>query len=167
MIRWPQGYLSFERVGGIMITATWCWLSVVCIARVFGRLLAPVSRFSLASLPIMPTHEMWGLLSSAAVVLSIAPVLPLWEASMRYAGDAIGGIVLAATLGAFALLRAAKSAGRLWLLLARGLVLGLGIQTSVIGALCGVTSTDDPLRTLNPIVFHRLEAALSFCAASP
>ena len=166
LIRWPQGYLSFERVGGIMITATWCWLSVVCVARVCGLLLAPMSRLSLSSLLIPPTHEMWGLLCSAAVVLSIAPVLPLWEASMRYAGDAIGGIVLAATLGVFALLRATDRAGRLWLLLVRGLVLVLGIQTCVIGALCGVTSTDDPLKTHNPIVFHRLEAALSFCAAS-
>jgi hypothetical protein len=163
LIHWPQGYLSFERVGGIMITATWCWLALFWVVRVAHLVFVRMSRTSLSAEP-PSTHEVWGLLCSAAVVLSMTPVLPLWEASMRYAGDAIGGLVLAATLGAFALFQATYRATRSWRLLVRGVVLGLGIQTCVIGALCGVTSTDDPLKSLNPILFHRLEGALSFCA---
>ena len=85
---------------------------------------------------------------------------------MRYSADALGGSVLAATLGAFWLLRhdvAAKSQvlrAELRLLLA-----GLGAYTCLVGAFSGVPSYQNTLRDHNPDLYHRIESALSVCAS--
>jgi hypothetical protein len=47
--------------------------------------------------------------------------------------------------------------------LAGVLVAVLGIQTCVIGALAAFTAYDDPLKTLNPLLYKQLENTLSLC----
>jgi hypothetical protein len=166
MIHWPPGYLIFEPVAGILITASWSWLAVLCAWRV-GVLLFAGARPTTPPSWRLSHHEVWGLLCSGAIVLSLIPVLELWEASMRYIGDAIGGIVLATTLGVFALVKHTQiTHHRFSGLLARAIVLALGLQTCVIGALCAVASYDDPLRKYNPALLHRIDAAFSFCDGS-
>jgi hypothetical protein len=167
LIHWPPGYLIFEPVAGILLTASWCGLVVLCVWQVGAFLVARV-RMSLSYSSGLSDHEVWALLCSVALVLTMVPALELWEASMRYIGDAIGGIVLATSVGVFGLLKRTHQARpRLTGFLARGLVLVLGLQTCVIGALCAVASYDDPLRKYNPALLRRIDAAVSFCRTSP
>jgi len=165
-IHWPLGYQSFERVGGILITASWCWLSLLCVWQI-GRAIRSHVQARQPAPSGLTSHELWALLCSGAMILSMIPVISLWEASMRYVGDAVGGIVLAACIGVFWLLRQTYALRRRPLgLLARTLVIALGVQTCVIGALCAVTTYDDPLKTLNPTLFHKFDDTLSFCGTS-
>lgn len=164
LITWPPGYQSFERVGGIMRTAGWCWLSLLSLLHLGeylwtrrGRLRGPMVASDFG------WHEVWLALSSFGVMLSFVPVLSLWEASMRYIEDALGGIVLLATLGVFWLLRRShsrrRSASGLTL---RMLIVAIGAQTCIVGALAGFKSYDDSFQNNNPELFRRLEREFSF-----
>jgi hypothetical protein len=111
--------------------------------------------------------ELWLFICSMATVVSIVPALPLWEASMRYVEDAVGGLVLASTLGVFWLLqRTYFYRRRAFGLFARGVILAFGAQTCVVGALAAVTSYEDPLKTKNPVLFEQLEDWFSLCRES-
>ncbi|HEX3777730.1 MAG TPA: hypothetical protein VHV51_24850 [Polyangiaceae bacterium] len=164
LIHWPAGYQVFEKAGGIMLTAKWCWLTVLCVVRLVAYIRQRLSVSGLPSLARFSRAEAWGLWCSLSLVASMGPVLILWEASMRYAGDAVGGIVLAATIGAFGLFRwTIRERRRVFGALARVLVLALGLQTCVVGALAAFTTSDEPIRTQNPRLYHRLEKSLSLC----
>ncbi len=168
LLTWPPGYQSFERVGGILFTAAWSWLVLLCPLQVGDYLWTRFRRTTpAASASNLSPHEAWALLCSIAIMLSMAPVLKLWEASMRYVGDALGGIVLASTVSVFWLFRRSYvTRFRPLGLLARGLVLALGVQTCVLGALSAFTSSDDPFRTKNPVLYQKLHQSLSFCSKS-
>jgi hypothetical protein len=163
---WPPGYQSFERVGGIMLTAAWCWLVLLSVWRIGAYLASQTRGPAPSAAPGFTRHEVWLTLCSVAIVLSMVPVLSLWEASMRYAGDAVGGIVLVASLGAFWLLQRSYRVRRHRLgFVARGLVLALGLQTCVVGALTAFSTTDDQLRAKNPFLYQALEDHLSLCSS--
>src|SRR5699024_5256729 len=110
-------------------------------------------------------HEVWLALSSVGVMLSVVPVLSLWEASMRYVEDALGGIVLLATLAIFWLLRRTSSNGLSVIGVAlRALIVAVGLQTCILGALGGFRSYDNAFQKENPELFEQLEQTLSFCS---
>ncbi|HET7545155.1 MAG TPA: hypothetical protein VFK05_35060 [Polyangiaceae bacterium] len=168
LVNWPQGYLTFERVAGIMITTTWAWFSLFGIWRVIDYLLTRRRRphASNAAAELTAT-EVWFLTCSVATMAAVVPALTLWEASMRYVEDAAGGLLLLATLGVFWLLRRTYLDRRNALGLAvRGLVVVLGAQTCIIGALNGFSSYDDSFKYVNPILFEKIESALSVCPKS-
>ena len=165
LITWPPGYLTFERVGGVLLTAWWCWLALVWVYGALRQLSPRTRSVARSSSPTLTAHELWASLCAIACVLTVLPVLTLWEASMRYVGDAIGGLVVVSTLAAFGLLeRARASRNRIFAAAAPALVVVLGLQTCVIGALAAFTSYDDPLKTANPVLYKRLERTLSVCA---
>jgi hypothetical protein len=164
-LRWPPGYQIFEKVSGVLVMAPWCYLLLVSVARLARRAWVRVRMGAAASSPGMCSLELWAVLCSLSLLPTIVPALGLWEASMRYSADALGGAVLAASLGAFWLLRrdtAAKSAGVRAQL--RILVAGLGAYTCLVGAFSGVPSYQNTLRDYNPELYRRIEAALSVCA---
>jgi hypothetical protein len=164
LVLFPQGYRTFERVGGILLTAWWCWLVPFCIWRVARHASPRVRSVASSSGPRLTKQEIFVLVSSLAVAMSVAPVLTLWEASMRYVGDAMGGITMLATLAAFWLLRRAnESKSRAIGVLTPAFVAVVGIQTCVIGALAAFTTYDDPIKTLNPVLYKKLENSLSLC----
>lgn len=160
----PLGYRTFERVGGILRTAWWCWLVPFFIWRVARHASARVRSVASSSAPRLTKQEIFVFVCSIAVALSVAPALMLWEASMRYVGDAMGGITMLAALAAFWLVRRANgSKYRAVGVLTRAFVAVLGIQTCVIGALAAFTAYDDPIKTLNPVLYNKLENSLSLC----
>jgi hypothetical protein len=164
-LRWPPGYQIFEKVSGVLVMAPWCYLLLVSVARLARRAWVRVRMGAAASSPGMCSLELWAVLCSLSLLPTIVPALGLWEASMRYSADALGGAVLAASLGAFWLLRrdtAAKNAGVRAQL--RILVAGLGAYTCLVGAFSGVPSYQNTLRDYNPELYRRIEAALSVCA---
>lgn len=163
---WPPGYLTFERVAGVLVMAPWCYLLLLgawrlisfCWERAYNPRLSGTA---------MSMSELWVLLSSFAILPTMIPVLSLWEASMRYSGDALSGVLMASTLGAFWLVRRGDSSRRpmvRWQ--ARGLVVALGLYTCFVGAFSGVASYSDPLRMNNPTLYRWLESTISVCSAS-
>jgi len=94
----------------------------------------------------------------------MVPALGLWEASMRYAGDALSGALLASSLAVFWLYRRAQASQRATRRIATGLlVAALGLYTCFVGAFSGFASNEDPILVNNPAMYHWLRATLSFC----
>jgi hypothetical protein len=166
LLTWPPGYQSFERVGGIMLTAGWCWFSLLLLWHLGEYLWTRRGRLRVSAVASdFGWHEVWLALSSVSIMLSVVPVLSLWEASMRYVEDALGGIVFLATLAVFWLLRRTYSKRRSVLgLTLRALIVAVGIQTCVVGALAGFKSYDDSFQNNNPKLFRQLDRKLSFCS---
>jgi len=161
-IDWPSGYHKFEVVGGLLWLSAWSWLPLVMVWRWIAgaRKLAGGAGIARHVMSL----EGWALACSFFILLAMAPVLGLWEASMRYTGDAVGGLALIATLSAFWLRqRADASRSRTLALAARALIIGAGVYTSLIGALSGVTSYGEPFKLNNPGLHARLQARWSFC----
>lgn len=166
MVHFPLGYRTFERVGGVLLTAWWCFLLPFCFYRLARHISPRVRSVASSARPRLTEQEVFVLFSSIAIALSVFPALTLWEASMRYIGDATGGITILAMLGAFWLLRRANQAKhRVFGALTAAFVGILGVQTCVIGALAAFTAYDDPMKTLNPVLYQRLEKSLSLCDA--
>jgi hypothetical protein len=159
----PAGYRTFERVGGILLTGWWCWLVLLWVGRNARRLASRTRNMASAALPNLTDYEVWASLCAIACVLSMVPVLTLWEASMRYVGDALGGLLVLGAFAAFGLLQRGAQSGRRWHSLARAFVVVLGVQTCVIGAFAAFTAYDDPLKTHNPVLYKKLERSLSLC----
>ena len=165
LITWPPGYQSFEKVGGIMFTTTWCWLSVLCVFHVIAQLRAGSRTASVGNaLAQLSLHEGWLLACAIPIMLSMAPVLTLWEASMRYVGDALGGLCMAVTISVFWAYRRTMAFRRRWLGRAlHGVVLLAGIQTCVIGASTSFLSGENSLPERNPTLYWKIARPLSLC----
>jgi hypothetical protein len=162
----PPGYLTFERVAGIGVTAWWCWLALFCAYGTAGRIRQRLRGIARARAPTLTTQEAWALTCSLAATFTMVPVLSLWEASMRYVEDAQGGILLASSIAAFWMVRRSRQYNRRWFDAWSPLLVGLvGLQTCVIGALAAFTSYDDPIKTLNPALYKKLEQHLSLDVA--
>jgi hypothetical protein len=166
LLDWPPGYLTFEMVGGVLVMGGFLWLQFLHVGwgvRWLLRRLAvsPIPRYSSTSF----IHR-WVLICAVGFVLSLGPALGLWEASMRYAGDAVGGMVIASVVAAFWLVRrgddspypAMKNLSRIAVLL-------LGFHSCFVGALTAFTSYDEPFKRYNPTLFHQLVESLSICQA--
>ena len=108
-----------------------------------------------------------GMSGSALVfVLSMIPALRLFVAGPRYLGDAMGGLVLLGTVVSWGAWRtlAQSRAGR-W-----GFRLGvplLGGLTCLAGVLTPFAVSTKTFQIHNPIVYRRLETALSLCPTPP
>jgi hypothetical protein len=165
LIDWPSDYATFEVVGGLLLLSGWCWLSLVVAYRLATGAWSHFARRSADAPAPLSTGELWALSCSLLILPAMAPVLGLWEASMRYTGDIIGGLMLATTLAAFWLRgRADASGSRALGLGVRALLLALGLHTCVIGALSGITSYGDPFKRNNPELYDTLRKRWSFCA---
>jgi hypothetical protein len=166
-LRWPPGYETFEKVAGVLVMAPWCYFLLVPVARWVGRASARVRRVDLPRPSWFTPLELWAMACSLALLPTLIPALGLWEASMRYSADALGGALVAATLGAFWLVRASRtSRSRLVQAQACWLVVAAGVYTCFTGAFSAVSSYEENLKLHNPELFHWLEAKLSLCEVS-
>jgi hypothetical protein len=163
LVTWPPGYDVRERIGGMLRTTAWSWLLVLWVWRAIRR-----------GWSHGPTHgarytpELWALLCSLAIVTSITPALPLWEATSRYFEDPMGGVLIASTLAGFWLLKRTGAASH-WLLRALGRVAygALGVQTIFLGASLGFSGFTDNFEHANPALYQSLQRKLSVCPAAP
>jgi hypothetical protein len=164
-IEWPPDYATFEPMGGLLLLSGWCWLLMVLP---FRSMLGMWKRWryrGLASAEKLRSIELWAMLCALAIAMSMVPVLGLWEASMRYTGDAIGGLVIAATLAAFWCKRRADATRKpCWMWATRGALIGLGLYTCIIGAFSGVASYGEPFKKHNPALYESLQRNWSLCA---
>jgi hypothetical protein len=167
-MQWPDGYFTFERVAGILVTASWCWLVVVAAYRpleyLWKRWRAPHAIEHAA----VSTLELWALLCSLSILPAMIPALGLWEASMRYPGDVLAGVLMICTLSAGWLLRRIDASSETTFgVFVRVLLIAMAIHTCFVGVFSGVASYGDPLQTINPKMFQTLSRALSLCPTQP
>jgi len=168
LIDWPPGYQTWERVAGVLVMSPWCYLLLLWLWRCasFARRCTRSLGLPRASGSSWP--ELWTVACALAMLPAMGPALSLWEASMRYSGDALSGALIASSLAAFSLYaRARASFSAIRRTLAPLLLGALGAYTCLVGAFSGVVSYDDVFRFNNPALIGRLEASLSFCSGGP
>jgi hypothetical protein len=164
LLYWPAGYRTFEKVSGVLVMGGFLWLQFLLVywgmRKVLRRLISTGgSRYS-----SVPYVHHWALVGALGLILSLGPALGLWEASMRYAGDAIGGMTLAAVVAAFWLVRESdESRSRLVQYLTRTLVLLLGLHSCFVGAFTAFAPAGDHFKRYNPALYQQLVESLSLC----
>jgi hypothetical protein len=164
LLTWPPGYQTFERVSGVLVMAPWCYLALLWIWRGLRACWQRVLGLRLPREPRLSLPELWALGCAFAILPVMLPALWLWEASMRYSGDALSGALVAASLGAFWLYRRAQAAHQPQRLAATTwLLAALGLYTCFVGLLSGYASYDDPFLVNNPGLHHWLRVTLSVC----
>lgn len=164
LIHWPPGYQTFERVAGVLVMAPWCYLLLLWLWRSLSFTRHCTRPVGLPRASGTSSAELWAVACSLAILPAMVPALWLWEASMRYSGDALSGALIASSLAAFSLYgraRASLSASRR--ALAQLLLTALGAYTCFVGAFSGVASYEDPFLVNNPGLFYRLQERLSLC----
>jgi hypothetical protein len=166
IIDWPSDYETFEPVSGLLTSAPWCWLAGVALLRPLIRLWQWWKHPNPTTRAAVSAPELWALLAGLAILPAIMPALGMWEASMRYSGDALAGLLIAATLAAFWLLRRAEISRSPWLRVqTRSALVLLGGYTCLVGAFCAMATYNEPFKNNNPILYQRLDDMLSVCAA--
>ena len=169
LITWPSDYdlgdaENGERVGGVLVATTLCWLWGVWLWRA-GRWVCLKYRRGVAP-KTSSQRERWLILSACAVITSGAPASRLYLASMRYLEDAASGLLLGAIAAGFWLVRppAARTPAA-----ARRRRLGpvlfgsLGLHTVFVGVCLGFTGYADTFRKENAVLFRELQRKLSVC----
>ena len=164
LLSWPPGYQLFEKVSGVLVMAPWCYFGLLWLWRLAAAGWRQVRAAGLPRQPPLSLPELWAIACSLAILPAMVPALGLWEASMRYAGDALSGALLASSLAVFWLYRRAQASQRATRRIATGLlVAALGLYTCFVGAFSGFASNEDPILVNNPAMYHWLRATLSFC----
>jgi hypothetical protein len=161
--QWPPGYETFEKVAGVLVMAPWCYFLLASIVRFVTCAWVRAKRSMFYGAVSIAPLEVWALACSLAALPTIVPALGLWEASMRYSGDPLGGAVIGATLGAFWLVRLTDSADPLVRHQVRALVIAVGTYTCLVGAFSAFASYFEPFKHYNPELYQKLESRLSLC----
>jgi hypothetical protein len=147
----------------LLILSAWCWLALVTFGRGLAGACTYVRSWGLHAVQ-GPLLELWVGWCGVACLLAMLPAMGLWEASMRYPGDAVGALVMLGALAAFWLLRSADAARRRSLQLATRVVLvALGLHSCIVGALSGFDTYGAQFRGRNPVLYEQLQETLSFC----
>ena len=159
----PLGYATFEQLGGLLFLAPWIVLTPVgaWFALRRRRLADPLGNHSFS-----PT-EVWLGLSCVAIVPSMIPVLHLWLAAPRYPGDAVGGLIILASIFAYFLARTFPTASSRRGRVLRVVVPALGITTCLLSALTAFAISTRSFPILNPLLYQKIESTLSLCPAGP
>ncbi len=164
LIRWPSGYATFERAAGMFPTAALTWLLAIWIWRPLAYFWLRARAKHSYRTPRLSGIEAWMLFGAAAICFAMYPTLGQWEASMRYLGDAISGLLMASLLAGFWLLRRVNYCGtitqRLWA--HAGFAL-LAVHTCFVGAFSGIATYTDAWQHTNPKLYHQLEMSLTLC----
>jgi hypothetical protein len=164
LLTWPPGYQTFERVAGVLVMSPWCYLALLWPWRAVRSLWQRARALRLPREPQLALPELWSIACAFAILPVMVPALSLWEASMRYSGDALSGALIASSLGAFWLYRRAQASHRGHRRAAVSLLLvALALYTCFVGVFSGYASYEEPFLVNNPGLYHWLRATLSFC----
>jgi hypothetical protein len=162
-----DGYWVQEPLAGTLRAVPWSWFFPVGVfvwlrglrrSRIFHR---PAGSAE------MPDASLWcGGAFAIVGTVTMLPVAGLFTATMRYAADVDGGVVLFATWTAFWLYSRARRRG--WALrVGTGVVTStLAIATVVLGSLLGFEGYDGQFRNNNPKFYERVVNAFSRCDGS-
>jgi hypothetical protein len=174
LIEWPPDYDvgdydKGERVAGVLVATTWCWLLLAwvwrCVAVVLRRASAQAPAASYAKLADI---ELWLLLCSFAIMTSMLPVSRMYMANMRFLQDGAGGLLIASMLAGFWLLRNTARANSAKLrALARVSYAGLAAHSIFVGTFLGFTGYMDNFGHENPKLYETLTDKLSLCDPEP
>jgi hypothetical protein len=164
LITWPPGYQNFERVAGMFTTSYWTLLVVIPVWRMLVGFLRFIRSGGRVSRPGVSSIELWLSLCSIALIFSMLPALSLWEASMRYLDDGLGGVLLLSMFAGLWLFRqSARFANPVTRLGVRFGLVTLGLLTCFIGAFSGIATYYDTFKQDNPALYASLEKSLSVC----
>jgi hypothetical protein len=167
---WPAdydvgGWELGERVGGLLVTVSCCWLVPCVLAfRYLQRLRLRLMQAPGAQRPLLAPLDQWLLACALTSVAALGPALSTWTGSMRYLEDAAGGCVLGSIVVAFSLLRRAAQGGSAWRgRLARFSFIALAAHTLLVGVLLGFSGHNDSFRRQNSPLYSALVQRLSIC----
>jgi hypothetical protein len=169
-ITWPVDYdvgaYDFgERVGGFLVTTSWCWMLGLGIWPLGQRLWRMVRREPQPSNLRFSDLALWLILCSFAAVVSIAPALRGFMGCMRYLEDAIGGLLIVSTMAGFWMLARSRASGPVWSALARVVYVALAVHSVFVGICLGFSGHIDNFRRSNPDLYGRLVDKYSVCPA--
>ncbi len=166
----PAGYEAPEPVAGMLRVTPFVWLAfaaliLAAVSAAKGLTTRLARRLESSEIPLAGPHEIWGItvfLTSALV--AIGPAWGMWMATMRYMEDMIGGIVLAATLGGWALLEWSKQVPRAWRYALNASYTLVVLFSVVASSLFGFLGYYDHFETNNPKLWKSLQQGASMCA---
>ncbi|HEY2735245.1 MAG TPA: hypothetical protein VGI70_14715, partial [Polyangiales bacterium] len=166
-ITWPfdydmGAYAVGERVAGLFITATICWLLCLYVGWLVRAGIRLLTRGPHRLRIGMSHAELWLALCSLSLALAMGPALLMWLAAMRYLEDAIGGLLIASILAGYGMMRSAQS-DRSTRIASRALFALLGAHTIFVGLCLGFSGHADNFIRENPALYQTLSARLSVC----
>ena len=170
LIRWPPGYdigddEKGERVAGLLVATTWCWLLCIWVWRFGSRAIRyALGRTSVATRSRLSDVESWLLLCSVAILASMLPAARMWMANMRFLQDGAGGLLIASTLAGFWLIRNAARVHPVLGTLARTSYAALAVHSVFVGICLGFTGYMNNFESENPKLNRALVDKLSVCA---
>jgi hypothetical protein len=168
---WPADY-RIEPAIGLLIVVPFLWLLIIAAplalarmrARRAARAVAATVTTAASGAPASsaPWTRRWviGALAISILVTAVPPLL-IFSNSMRYEWDFASGLMLAATLAGWSLLRAPRS--RRGRIAAAALFAVLAIASIVAGVLLGFVGYFDHFARHNPALLTRLKQALDLC----
>lgn len=162
--RWfhlPPGYGVLEQVAGVLAAVPWSWLWIAVIT-IQLRSWWPVLRGRAALDQPMRALGWSTIVFAIAALLTLVVELPLYTATMRYLGDAVGGIALGGALGAWLLYDKLRRRAALRRLVIAGCA-SLMLATVGIGVALGIEGQYQHFRQHNSRLLDRLEARWSVC----
>jgi hypothetical protein len=164
-IEWPPGYdvgpLHGERAAGMFVTTTFLWLLAAWLWPALRASWHAFRHERRSCSIVVPNVDLWLLSCSLSVVLSLGPALFMYLSVMRYVEDAIGGLLIGATLaGLWWIRRTARSPASA---LARTLYVALAAHTIVVGLCLGFTGHNDNFQRENRALFRTLVERYSVC----
>ena len=172
-IEWPLDYdvgtwAYGERVGGLLVSVPFVWLLGALAWLALARRAVPGVERSVSWARPLTDIDVWAVMCGVATTIALLPALGAYTASMRYLEDASGGLLLAASVAAFVVLRRTpRAAGALRYTLARLVVGGLALYSIGVGVLLGFSGFTENFPRQNPVLFGELAARLSLCTTLP
>jgi hypothetical protein len=169
IVTWPQDYDTGnyelgERVGGLFVTTSICWLLAVWVWRPLRALGSLIWRGTASFRAAFSHTELWLVLCSLSLVFSLLPALFMYLATMRYLADAAGGLSIAGILAGYWLLRQAKRASHPLARVCSSALYALLAAHSVFVGLClGFSGHTDNFPRENQRLYRRLVDELSVC----
>lgn len=168
LITWPAdydlgGWVLGERVGGVLVVTPFCWLIGWLPVRWLLRSFRRRRQLQGGETPVCSKLECWAIACGLAITLSLVPALGAYTASMRYLEDAGGGLLLAASVAGFALLRTSRASSRGASWLGATAFTGLALYTIFVGVCLGFTGHAENFIRENQPLFLELLTRFSVC----
>jgi hypothetical protein len=170
-ITWPPDYdlgtsLYGEHAAGFLVTAPFVWLLLAIAWLILVRRVVPGVERDVTWARPLAELDVWAVTCGLLTTIALVPALGAYTASMRYLEDASGGLLLAASVAGFIVLRRTpRAVGVARYAFARCIVGGLALYSIGVGVLLGFSGFTENFPRQNPVLYSELVARLSLCPA--